>query len=47
MKRFRVLGIGIDQISLDKAVELALDVMDKRGNKYVVTPNRIGGKVYE
>lgn len=39
MKRLRVLGIGIDQISPDEAVELALDAMDKREGKYVVTPN--------
>ena len=39
MKRLRVLGIGIDQINLDEAVELALDVMDKRESKYVLTPN--------
>ena len=39
MKRASVLGVAIDRISLDEAVDLALDAMDKRDSKYVVTPN--------
>lgn len=39
MKRSHVLGVGIDRVTLDEAVVLALDVTDKRDSEYVLTPN--------
>ncbi len=39
MSRIDVLGVAFDNVTMDEAVELALDAVSRRSGGYVVTPN--------
>lgn len=37
--RTDILGVGFDSVTLDQSIECAMNIIDRRGGGYVVTPN--------